>query len=535
MRQFFTFLLLVTISFTAMSQVPFTQGNLVILRVGDGTNALTNKGNALFLDEYTPAGVKVQSVAMPTTASGANNPIVLSGTATSEGALALSANGQFLAIAGYSSAVGASTVSLSTTTSLAVPRTIAIVKRDASINTSKLFTNYASASNPRAAYTSDGNFVWMVSSVKGVQYSTINSTDSAIVVSNKVGTTTVNNFRTLNCFDGQLFVSTSSGSAVRIGAVGTGLPTDTGKVITPIPGIPTTTGSPYAFWACKLPSSLPVSNVLYVTDDNANGAGGIKKYALNTLTGSYDSVGIIDALSVYRGLTGVVNGNVVTLYAVRNSDSLVTITDNAAYNAAPSNTTYTVLAAAPTGTVFRGVAFAPIAAPLATNNMQLTVTLENKTARLNWNIDNATEMKSFTVEKSNNGKDFAALQTIQASTNKNYSFTDKQIDNLTYYRINATKKDGTKMYSNVGVVKENTNEGIKLYPNPAKDFIVVSTKQHNETMQIELLNSTGIKLYQTTIPNNQTMVYIPTNNITSGVYFISYKINEKVYYERFVK
>jgi hypothetical protein len=246
-------------------------------------------------------------------------------------------------------------------------------------------------------------------------------------------------------------------------------------------------------------------------------------------------VGIIDALSVYRGLTGVVNGNVVTLYAVRNSDSLVTITDNAAYNAAPSNTTYTVLAAAPTGTVFRGVAFAPIAAPLATNNMQLTVTLENKTARLNWNIGNAIEMKSFIVEKSNNGKDFAALQTIQASTNKNYSFTDKQIDNLTYYRINATKKDGTKMYSNVAVVKENTNEEIKLYPNPAKDFIVVSTKQHNETMQIELLNSTGIKLYQTTIPNNQTMVYIPTNNITSGVYFISYKINDKVYYERFVK
>src|SRR5689334_11233008 len=68
---------------------PFAAGDLVIYRVGDGVSSLVSTGNAVFLDEYTPAGNLVQSIAMPTTASGANNPLIASGTATSEGMLTL--------------------------------------------------------------------------------------------------------------------------------------------------------------------------------------------------------------------------------------------------------------------------------------------------------------------------------------------------------------------------------------------------------------------------------------------------------------
>ena len=48
----------------------FTPGNVVIYRVGDGAGALSPNGSAVFLDEYTPTGSLVQTVAMPTTASG---------------------------------------------------------------------------------------------------------------------------------------------------------------------------------------------------------------------------------------------------------------------------------------------------------------------------------------------------------------------------------------------------------------------------------------------------------------------------------
>ena len=49
--------LLVLSAFTAaaLAQQPLTFGNLVVVRVGDGTAPLSNAATATFLDEYTPA------------------------------------------------------------------------------------------------------------------------------------------------------------------------------------------------------------------------------------------------------------------------------------------------------------------------------------------------------------------------------------------------------------------------------------------------------------------------------------------------
>src|SRR6266705_3206108 len=79
----------------------FTMGDLVVVRVGDGAAALTGNATAAFLDEYTPGGVLVQSIPLPTLASGGNQPMTLSGSATSEGFLALSQNGMYLTLGGY--------------------------------------------------------------------------------------------------------------------------------------------------------------------------------------------------------------------------------------------------------------------------------------------------------------------------------------------------------------------------------------------------------------------------------------------------
>ncbi len=541
MKKNFSFLFLICLAVVANAQAPFTAGNIVVLRVGDGTNTLSNKGNALFLDEYNPiTNVKVQSISLPTVTNGTNQPIVLSGTATSEGALTRSANGNFLTFAGYASAVGASTVSLSTTTGTAVPRVIAIIKSDASINTSKTLTNFASTNNPRGAYSNDGNSVWLVSGAKGLQYTTVNSTDSAIVISRITSTgTNITNLRTVNEFNGQLFVSTGSGSAVRVGIVGTGtgLPVDTGKVINPIPGLPIANpASPYAFFAAKVPSTAPISNVAYVADDNTNGAGGIKKYALNILTNTYDSVGVIDAGSVYRGLTGVVNGTTVTLYATRNSDSLVTITDNAAYNAAPSSSTYTLIAAAPTGTVFRGVALAPIPV-LADNNFVLNATIENNAAKLNWSFSDISSLSNFTIEKSNDGRNFSTLAKEIVQSNIALTFTDDKFNNITsYYRVKANKINGSYSYSNIAVASAKTKSSdITIYPNPAQDFIVVNHSSINGDASLSLINAAGETVLVKQISKQTLQSYLSITNLSKGIYTVSIKCNNETISKQFIK
>src|SRR5437762_199335 len=71
------------------SAAAFILGDLVVVRVGDGTAALSSAATATFLDEYTPGGVLVQTIPLPTALSGLNQPFTLSGSATSEGFLAL--------------------------------------------------------------------------------------------------------------------------------------------------------------------------------------------------------------------------------------------------------------------------------------------------------------------------------------------------------------------------------------------------------------------------------------------------------------
>src|SRR5689334_10758602 len=91
----------------------FASGDIVVYRVGDGSAALGSAATAVFLDEYTPAGVLVQSIALPTAVSGLNKRLVASGTATSEGLLTRSADGQYLILAGYDAALGTASITTS--------------------------------------------------------------------------------------------------------------------------------------------------------------------------------------------------------------------------------------------------------------------------------------------------------------------------------------------------------------------------------------------------------------------------------------
>jgi hypothetical protein len=116
--------------------------------------ALSSAGTPVFLDEYEPDGKLVESLALPTTANGANKPLVASGSASSEGLLTLSADDNFLMATGYDSAVG--TAKVAATTSSSVPRTIARVSTSGEVNTTTALTDAASANNVRSATSSDG-------------------------------------------------------------------------------------------------------------------------------------------------------------------------------------------------------------------------------------------------------------------------------------------------------------------------------------------------------------------------------------------
>src|ERR1051326_5659150 len=323
----------------------FGLGDLVIVRVGDGSAALSSAATATFLDEYTPGGVFVQSIPLPTSLSGANQPLTLSGSATSEGFLALSQNGLYLTMGGYNAVPG--TAGVTTATPTTVPRGIARISLNGTIDTTTSLTDAYNGSNIRSVTSTDGINFWTggnggsgQGATAGTRYTTLGSTTSTGLHS------TTTNVRVVNIFNGQLYADSASGTFLGVGTVGTGTPTTSGQSYTELPGMPTSgTHSSYDFW-------FKDGNTLYVADDgSAASGGGIQKWTQSGGTWSlaYTLLNNGTTTTSVRGLAGTVDasGNAV-LYGTRGS-ALISVTDTGAGSVGAT------LATAAANEAFRGV------------------------------------------------------------------------------------------------------------------------------------------------------------------------------------
>ncbi|TCO54984.1 ExeM/NucH family extracellular endonuclease [Actinocrispum wychmicini] len=337
---------LVVVAGAAPAQaVGFSPGDVVVARVGAGDSALSSAAAAVFLDEYTPAGDLVQSVPLPTAGSGVNKRLTMSGSATSEGALALSQDGRYLTLAGYDADPGTASVASSTTS--VASRVVARVDGVGGVDTSTGVTDAFSGNNVRGAATDDGSRFWVVGANGGVRLANLGAGTTT-----QINSAAPTNIRAVSVSGGQLSISTGSGTT-GVYAVGSGLPTTGGQTPTLTAAAP----SPYGFVALDRDPGVPGVDTLYVADDSAS--GGILKFSFDgttwTARGSLRPSG-----SGVRGITG--QGS--TLYATTTTNTLVKVDDTAAFNAPIAGTT-TVLKTGATNTALRGVAFAPATAPTA--------------------------------------------------------------------------------------------------------------------------------------------------------------------------
>lgn len=329
----------------------FTPGNLVVLRVGDGAAALNSTAQRVFLDEYTPAGALVQSIAMPTTLDGNNRRFALSGTATSEGTLTRSADGRYLTLGGYDADPG--TASIASTTTANVNRVVGRVGFSGDVDTSTAITDAFSGNNIRGVVSNDGSQFWMTGGNSGVRYIDFGGGPTTQI--NTGAATNNTNTRVLNIFNGQLYVAAAQNNFVGVSTVGTGLPTTSGETTSFV--FPTGSGSsPYDFYFAD-------ANTVYVADDSA-GLNGIQRWVFDGSDWTRDAIynsGLLEGARI-RQLTGTRDDTgAVILYATTvntgGSSNIVSIVD------AGATPTFTIIATADANTVFRGIDFSPIPAP----------------------------------------------------------------------------------------------------------------------------------------------------------------------------
>lgn len=167
--------------------------------------------------------------------------------------------------------------------------------------------------------------------------------------------------------------------------------------------------------------------------------------------------------------------------------------------------------------------------PLRFTNYDVRLTISSSSLRVTnqsveniWQTANEINVSHFNVQKSEDGKEFKTVGSIVAQNKSfnEYGFidrltkSDKQETN--YYRIEAIDKDGSKTYSAIKKVDLNVQPStFKIFPNPAKDFVTIETKNAKDVSIIDLY---GRIVYQSTI--NRTLYTINIGLLKSGVYTI---------------
>jgi hypothetical protein len=333
---------------------PFKPGNMVVARVGDGSATLTAAATEVFLDEYTPSGTLVQTIALPTSVSGNNRILTASGNNTYELGLTRSADGHYLVLTGYSAAPGTTGVANSQAND--ITRVIGLIAADGTVDTSTSTGEAFSTGSIRAAATVDGTSFYSVGTNSGVQYQAFGSAMTTQL------NTAPSSIRSISVANGSLYISTNSDAYYGLSRVGTGLATTEGQAVTVLPGFPGATAgsSPIGFYFADLSDAVPGIDVAYVADDRSID-GGIQKWSL--VAGSWVLNGTIagSPSAAVRGLNGSTSGTEVAL-AATSTNGLFFLTDDTGYNVAPALTDVPAsLVGAEANTAFRGVAFAPVA------------------------------------------------------------------------------------------------------------------------------------------------------------------------------
>ncbi|QNA46344.1 T9SS type A sorting domain-containing protein [Lacibacter sediminis] len=127
----------------------------------------------------------------------------------------------------------------------------------------------------------------------------------------------------------------------------------------------------------------------------------------------------------------------------------------------------------------------------------LNVQLQNTLPLLSWQLLNYDQVATVTVERRTERSGFYSIVTMKDNGTADYRYTDKnaQQDDLYFYRLKITDKDGRTYYSEVVTIKTgNTNAlHVKVNPNPVSgsDMNLYVTLPNNELATIQLIHTSG--------------------------------------------
>jgi hypothetical protein len=163
---------------------------------------------------------------------------------------------------------------------------------------------------------------------------------------------------------------------------------------------------------------------------------------------------------------------------------------------------------------------------LAENITRWTATLSGPlTVLLDWSATNEPAGRQYDLQRSSDGHNFTTIDTRQATAGgepSDYSYTDHLPDGSSgnwYYRIQL-RDEGKFSWTPVRVIDISaTEKSLRVYPNPATDYINLSTGTAAGDWQVDILSANGSLVQRETYLQSNLLHLLFRNRLSAGAYF----------------
>jgi ELWxxDGT repeat protein len=177
------------------------------------------------------------------------------------------------------------------------------------------------------------------------------------------------------------------------------------------------------------------------------------------------------------------------------------------------------------------VANAPGNGPLPLTLLEFKGSLSNDNSLLLWKTDNELNTKSFSIERSTDGRHFISVGNIKAANESgihSYNYTDANIKSLgssiVYYRLRQMDADNKSTYSRiVALTLDKQKSFAMLYPNPVRtDINLTITLAKKDRINWMLTDNNGrlVKNGYYELGAGSTAVVIDGGNFSAGTYLL---------------
>jgi len=161
--------------------------------------------------------------------------------------------------------------------------------------------------------------------------------------------------------------------------------------------------------------------------------------------------------------------------------------------------------------------------------------------RLNWEVQNTSDLQKFYIQRSLNQRDFQTIDSVNYySVQTRYEFTDPLTDVASqniYYRLKLSSSSGEQSFSNILHFKFAELIHSKIYPNPASNLIHADLDHavsSNDSYQ--LIDAGGKTISQRRIKNIAgNRITIDVSNLVKGAYLLKIITANRTSIKRFIK